>query len=49
MDYIQWAVVAILLIVASVYAIRRVVQLINGDKDPCSGCEMKKNCQKFGD
>ena len=41
---IQWAVVAILLIVASVYAIRRVVQLIKGD----SGCEMKKNCQKFG-
>jgi hypothetical protein len=33
---------------AVAYAAVRIFRSFQGADDPCSGCEMKKNCKKFG-
>jgi hypothetical protein len=30
------------------YAVWRIYRVVRGDADPCSDCELKKNCKKFG-
>ena len=46
MDWQMYITAAVLLaaIVYSGWAIARAIRR----KDPCDGCEMKKNCKKFG-
>ncbi len=45
---LQIILTATILIAAVVYAAWRVYQALRKDGDPCSGCELKKNCKKFG-
>ena len=44
----QTIVTAIVLLLAFIYAAWRLFRAFRGDADPCSGCELKKSCQKFG-
>ena len=44
----QIIVTVIVLFCALSYAAWRIFRALKGDADPCSGCELKKNCQKFG-
>ena len=44
----QFVAVVLILLVAVIYASWRIYRALRSDSDPCSGCELKKNCQKFG-
>ena len=44
----QAFVTSIIVLAALSYATWRVYRLLKGDSDPCQGCELKKNCKKFG-
>ena len=44
----QTILVTIVLIVAVGYASLRIFRIVKGTADPCDGCELKKNCKKFG-
>ena len=39
---------AIIVLGALGYASWRIYDAFRADGDPCKGCEMKKNCKKFG-
>ena len=42
-------VLSIIVVLGAVgYASWRVYQVFRKNGDPCCGCEMKKNCKKFG-
>ena len=43
----QVIIVVLILLIAVCYALWRIVGTLKGKNDPCDGCEMKKNCQKF--
>ena len=43
----QYVLVSVIVIVALTYATKRVSDALKGKNDPCEGCQMKKNCQKF--
>ncbi len=45
---LQIIMTVIILFAAAGYAAWRVYQALRKDGDPCSGCELKKNCKKFG-
>jgi hypothetical protein len=47
-QYAEWAVTTVILLLAVVYAFRRTAKVLRGDSSPCTGCELKKNCKKFG-
>jgi hypothetical protein len=42
-----WATV-IIVFLAMGYASWRIYEALKPDGDPCKGCQLKKNCQKFG-
>ena len=44
----QTLLVILVLVVAVGYASLRIFRMIKGTTDPCDGCELKKNCKKFG-
>ena len=44
----QTVLTALVLLVVFGLAARDVYTLLRGDGDPCNGCSLKKNCQKFG-
>lgn len=44
----QTTLVFIILIATVAYASMRIISVLKGNTDPCKGCELKKNCQKFG-
>ena len=44
----QYFLTAIILLAALIYAFWRVYDAFRGNGDPCKGCELKKNCKKFG-
>jgi hypothetical protein len=42
-------VLSVIIVLCAVgYASWRVYQVFRKDGDPCDGCKLKKNCQKFG-
>jgi hypothetical protein len=43
----QVIIVVLILLIAVCYALWRTVGTLKGKNNPCDGCEMKKNCQKF--
>ena len=43
----QLVIVLLILAAAIGYAARRIYDTFRHANDPCNGCEMKKNCQKF--
>ena len=43
----QVIIVVLILLIAVCYALWRTVGTLKGKNDPCDGCDMKKNCQKF--
>ena len=43
-DIITFIVVA----AAVLYTSWRIYTTLRGESDPCDGCELKKNCRKFG-
>ncbi len=45
----QIIITAIILFCAVSYASWRIYDAIRDGGDPCKGCELKKNCKKFGD
>jgi hypothetical protein len=45
---IQTILTAIVLLLALSFAVWRIFRAFRGDSDPCSCCELKKNCKKFG-
>jgi len=45
---VEWVAVGAVVLMAMAWASWRVYRLLNGQNDPCEGCELKKNCQKFG-
>jgi len=44
----QIIITAIVIFCALAYAAWRIYRALRSDADPCSGCELKKNCEKFG-
>ena len=44
----QITITTIVILAALGYAAWRVYQALNTNGDPCYGCGLKKNCQKFG-
>ena len=44
----QIVITGIVLLGAAGYAGWRLYKTFRSQGDPCYGCEMKKNCQKFG-
>ena len=44
----QISITVLVLFGALSYASWRLYKALRSDADPCSGCELKKNCQKFG-
>ena len=44
----QLILTAIILFLALGYAFWRIYDAFRADGDPCKGCELKKNCKKFG-
>ena len=44
----QTIITAIIILGALVYAAWRVYDAIRDGGNPCRGCELKKNCKKFG-
>jgi len=48
MDDIQLFVTFLVLLVAVNYAAWRIYMVLKCRKTGCDGCELKKNCQKFG-
>ena len=44
----QITITVIVLLGALSYAAWRIYMTLKSDGDPCSGCKLKKNCQKFG-
>ena len=44
----QITITVIVLLGALSYAAWRIYGVLKDNANPCSGCELKKNCQKFG-
>ena len=44
----QFFVTGLVVLLAASYAIWRIYQVVKCRKTGCEGCELKKNCQKFG-
>ena len=44
----QIIITVIILLTALGYASWRIYDAFRSDGDPCKGCELKKNCKKFG-
>lgn len=44
----QTILVILVLSLAVCYASLRIFRVVKGTADPCEGCELKKNCKKFG-
>jgi hypothetical protein len=44
----QLFLTAVILILALTYASWRIYDAFRANGDPCKGCELKKNCKKFG-
>jgi hypothetical protein len=45
---LQILLTALVLVAALGFAGRYVWRTFRGQNDPCNGCELKKNCKKFG-
>ena len=44
----QTILVILVLFIAVGYVSQRIFRIVKGTADPCEGCELKKNCKKFG-
>jgi len=44
----QWLLTILAVSGAAAYAFRRIRKTMKQGDSPCLGCQMKKNCQKFG-
>ena len=44
----QFLLTAIIVLGALGYAFWRIYDAVRDGGDPCKGCELKKNCKKFG-
>ena len=44
----QTILVILVLFLAVGYVFLRIFRIVKGTADPCEGCELKKNCKKFG-
>jgi len=44
----ETSVVTAIVAGASAYALWRIFRVLRPGGSPCEGCEMKKNCKKFG-
>jgi hypothetical protein len=44
----QAVITSIVIICALIYAFWRIYEAFRDGGDPCKGCELKKNCKKFG-
>ena len=44
----QIYLVFVIIVLATIYAGWRIYEAVKPGGDPCKGCELKKNCKKFG-
>ena len=44
----QTILVILFFFLAVGYVFLRIFRIVKGTADPCEGCELKKNCKKFG-